>query len=320
MTANPTIVITAVLASTTLTACLSAEAPDQQAPEVEAAETDKAATQKLPVMLACSPLFEASRITPDAMVIEGNTLKLQLRHAGGCGTHKFTACYISEPIAAWPNDETGGEVLVSQIGIQHETDNICEALQLSDVEIDLANLAASYRAEWGNAGEALTIDIGGDFDTLTTEFIVGEASPFEVGLREAAQGAVYVTEMDSSPLYVEAANVGTTNPTVRKVRSQFGISASQPVKAYSRAAGLAWLDQRLAFADGDDASDEAWTKLSAYVKATLGSSLRMYRIGPIEYSPDTDHYPDYQSYIYLFVGKDPADPARLVGFYVRGLI
>ncbi|MBK9071480.1 MAG: hypothetical protein IPL79_10820 [Myxococcales bacterium] len=312
--------VTAVVASLALAACLYSPDVADQPGEVTAPGDDKAATQVLPVMLACSPLFEQSRITADSVFIDGNILKAQLVHGGGCGTHKFTACFLSDPIEAWPNDETGGDVLVSQIGIQHETDDVCEALRVSDVQIDLGSLAALYRAEWGDAGHALTIDIGGGFDTITAELIIGEASDFEAGLREAAEGAVYVTEMDSSPAYVEAANIGTTNPTIRKIKTQFGVSSSHPVKAFSRTAALAWLAQRPAFSEDDDASDAAWMKLRTYIADTLGSSLRMYRIGPVAPSTDIDDSPDQHGHIYLFVGKDPADPAHLVGFYVRDLI
>ena len=298
--------------------------------ETDSISTDKASVA-LGLPLVCPPGFstEGNGFTIDRAEIRDGKYHLELLHGAGCGEHKFTACFLNEQDSEWgsPGDviTTGvvdeiGEVPMAQIALQHVTDNVCEAVGFTKLEIDLSRLATFARSgKNGMNSEGIASDftgedvwvelLGGNIDPIQLPFEIQEPTGHEATFVLAAEHANWTSEMDSGPVYIEARNSSTTGPTARKIRKAFGIDASLAIRAYSRQdtnAELEWL-----------AFDPSWMAIQTFMADRTGTTYRLYKIGPADENGKLAD--DQGSYTYLVIGKSKSNSRRLIGFYARAV-
>src|SRR5690606_15798388 len=117
---------------------------------------DEATEAPLPVVIHQSTEDlpdNASGIERLSSDIEGHSLTLELRHAGGCGEHDFNLH------TALPFRES--QPLQIDASLTHDTEDSCEALITNTVVVDLQPLAEIYRQQYqSTSGEIYIGDFG----------------------------------------------------------------------------------------------------------------------------------------------------------------
>lgn len=152
----------ALAAAAALGAACSRTPVDGEPDPVSTATTGEAPTVELAENFEAT-MWKLDPYTIDSAMVVGDTLRLVVRHGGGCRTHRFS-------LAASRAFRESSPVQVSAV-LTHDADgDNCRALLTRDLRYDLTPLREAYRAAYGAGPGSIVIHLWHQGRSLRYDF------------------------------------------------------------------------------------------------------------------------------------------------------